>query len=60
MKIENTEGYGYFNGRPSVKRTRTLTVEIVLDDFEGAFYSPEDHMKWMCQLPYVKSVKLEG
>jgi hypothetical protein len=59
-RVENTEGYAFFEGKPVAHRqTHKLTVEFILDMVPGAFHQPEDLMGWICHNPYVKAVELE-
>ena len=51
MRIVNKNAY------PNAYRQHiTLSVECFLEGVPGAFNQIEDHMKWICQLPYVAAV----
>lgn len=54
----NTEGYAFFEGKPTKIHKRVeLKVTVILDAVPGAFHDVEDHMNWLCQLPYVESIE---
>lgn len=56
--VVNTEGYAYFEGKPTPRKRHTMTVTFILDDVNGAYHQPEDLMGWMCLNPYVDTVTL--
>ena len=58
-KKENHYGYAFFQGKPTVIHKRvSLEVTVILDLVPGAFHQVEDHMNWICNLPYVQDVKV--
>lgn len=60
VKIENTDGYAFFEGKPSkIHKRRRVTVEFILDAVPGAWHQPEDMMNWIATNSYVASVTLE-
>lgn len=54
----NTEGYAYFEGKPTPRTRKTLNVTFITDMVPGAFHDPEDLMNWICHNPYVDTVTL--
>lgn len=55
----NTEGYAFFEGKLSPIHKRVeLKVTVILDCVPGAFHQVEDHMNWLCQLPYVQQIEV--
>lgn len=56
----NTEGYAFSEeGKPSEIHKRVeLKVTVILDCVPGAFHNVEDHMNWLCQLPYVQQIEV--
>jgi hypothetical protein len=53
MRVENKNSYGVTPFRKQV----VLRVECILDGVPGAFNQIEDHMNWICGLPYVLAVE---
>ena len=57
--VTNTNGYAYYEGKPTKAKRHVLKVEFILDMVPGAFNQPEDLMNWISQNPYVDKVTLE-
>jgi hypothetical protein len=54
----NTEGYAYFEGKPTSRKRHTMTVTFITDMVPGAWHDPSDMMGWMCHNSYVDTVTL--
>ena len=67
MEIKNTQGYAYHDenmgpelaGKPNKRKRHTLEVTFITDSVPGAFHTPEDLMRWICQNPYVDTVTVK-
>jgi hypothetical protein len=60
QQVINTEGYAYYEGLPNTRPRRTLVVTFVTDMVPGAWYEPDDLMKWIASHPYVDKVTLRS
>jgi len=55
----NTEGYAFFEGKPTRNHKRVeLKVTVILDHIPGAYHEVEDHMNWLCHNPYVQQIEV--
>ncbi|AGH07434.1 hypothetical protein SUFG_00067 [Sulfitobacter phage phiCB2047-B] len=59
-KVTNTNGYGYFEGKPTPRERKVLSVTFITDMVKGAFFDPSDLMEWICHNPYVDTVTYMG